>query len=134
MSQGRRILHVEDVPSIRLVTRLALERIGGFEVLSCESGAQALLHAADFAPDLILLDAMLPQMDGTQLLRHLAERLDLREIPVVFLTGNTDPARRAELLAVGACEVLVKPFDPRQLAGRLEAILQQARAPSYPAL
>ena len=122
MSGLRRILHVDDVPAIQLVTRLTLERVGGFEVLSCARGAAALAQLATFQPDLVLLDAMLPGMDGAELLARLAERLDLRQVPVVFLTGALDEGRRRALLAQGAREVLGKPFDPLQLSARLAAI------------
>lgn len=122
MKDLQRILHVEDVPGIRLVIRLALERIGGFEVLSLASGADALDALATFAPDLVLLDAMLPEMDGAEVLRRLSERLDIGTVPVVFLTGNIEPERREELLALGARDVLIKPFDPRELPERLRAI------------
>ena len=88
MRELKRILHVEDVPSIQVITRIALEKLGGFEVLSCPSGQAALEQVEAFAPQLILLDVMLPQMDGVELLRQLAERIDLSDVPVVFLTGN----------------------------------------------
>ena len=64
MSELRRILHIEDDPSIQSVTKLALEAVGGFEVLSCSSGAEALREAPGFAPDFVLLDVMMPGMDG----------------------------------------------------------------------
>ena len=73
MKQLKRILHVEDVPSIQVVTRIALEKLGGFEVLSCQSGQAALDQVQAFASDLILLDVMLPQMDGIELVRQLAD-------------------------------------------------------------
>ncbi|HAQ85645.1 MAG TPA: hypothetical protein DCR78_04290, partial [Pseudomonas sp.] len=66
-----RILHVEDVPSIQVVTRIALEKLGGFEVLSCASAQEALQQAPGFKPDMILLDVMLPQISGIELLRQL---------------------------------------------------------------
>jgi two-component system OmpR family response regulator len=66
MAELRRILHVEDDPSIQAVTKLALEAIGGYQVLSCSSGAQALEEVEAFAPDFILLDVMMPGMDGPQ--------------------------------------------------------------------
>ncbi|HAQ73380.1 response regulator [Stutzerimonas nitrititolerans] len=118
----KRILHIEDVPSIQIVTRIALERIGGFEVLSCASAQAALAEVRAFAPDLILLDVMLPQMDGIELLRQLAGLVDLQQTPVVLLTGHLERERLAELQQMGVREVLQKPFDPLQLTAQLRAI------------
>lgn len=118
----KRILHVEDVPSIQVVTRIALEKLGGFEVLSCGSGQQALEEVQAFAPDMILLDVMLPQMDGMELLRQLAQRVDLRQIAVVLLTGQKEPAELDELKRLGVRRLLHKPFDPLQLATQLREI------------
>lgn len=128
MTPLKRILHVEDVPSIQLVTRIALERVGQFEVLSCATGREALEKVAAFGPQLILLDVMLPDMDGPETLRQLGQRLDLKEVPVVFLTGNIDSQRLEELRQLGARDVLSKPFDPLQLPARLEAIWTAAHA------
>lgn len=118
----KRILHIEDVPSIQIVTRIALERIGGFEVLSCASAQAALAEVRAFAPDLILLDVMLPQMDGIELLRQLAGLVDLQQTPVVLLTGHLERERLTELQQMGVREVLQKPFDPLQLTAQLRAV------------
>ncbi len=119
----QRILHVEDVPSIQVVTRIALEKLGGFEVLSCASGQEALAHAQQFAPDLILLDVMLPQMGGLELLRQLSSLIDLQRTPVVLLTGQQEePASPDELRRLGVRKLLKKPFDPLQLATQLKEV------------
>jgi len=119
----QRILHVEDVPSIQVVTRIALEKLGGFEVLSCASGQEALARAQRFAPDMILLDVMLPQMGGLELLRQLSSLIDLQHIPIVLLTGQQDePASPAELRQLGVRKLLRKPFDPLQLAAQLKEV------------
>jgi len=119
----QRILHVEDVPSIQVVTRIALEKLGGFEVLSCASGQEALARAQRFAPDMILLDVMLPQMGGLELLRQLSSLIDLQHIPIVLLTGQQEePASPAELRQLGVRKLLRKPFDPLQLATQLKEV------------
>lgn len=116
----QRILHVEDVPSIQVVTRIALQKLGGFEVLSCASGQEALEQVQQFAPDMILLDLSLPKMDGMELLRQLAVTIDLQRTAVVLLTGQTgEPADPAELRRLGVRKLLKKPFDPLQLASQL---------------
>jgi len=126
MNSLRRILHVEDVPSIQVITRIALEKLGGFEVRTCSSAQQALDEAADFAPDLILLDVMLPQMDGVELLHALDERLDLTQVPVVFLTGQTQLDNLEQLQEQGLRAVIKKPFAPLQLARQLRDIWDAA--------
>ncbi|MGE4405610.1 response regulator [Pseudomonas sp.] len=128
MKQLKRILHVEDVPSIQVVTRIALEKLGGFEVLSCPSGQAALEQVQGFAPDLILLDVMLPQMDGIELVRQLAHVVDLSRIPVVLLTGHLQPERLDLLRQLGVRQVLGKPFDPLQLASQLQEIWEAEHA------
>jgi len=119
----QRILHVEDVPSIQVVTRIALEKLGGFEVLTCASGQAALEQAPRFRPDMILLDVTLPHMGGIELLRQLAPLIDLQQTPVVLLTGQShEPADHDELLRLGVRKQLQKPFDPLQLATKLNEI------------
>jgi two-component system OmpR family response regulator len=118
----QRILHIEDVPSIQVVTRIALEKLGGFRILSCASGAEALAQVRQFDPDLILLDLELPQMDGLALLQQLAQLIDLQRIPVVLLTGRKEPVELADLRHLGVRQLLLKPFDPLLLATQLNAI------------
>lgn len=122
MKQLQRILHVDDVPSIRVVTRISLEKLGGYQVLSCASAEEALSQVGEFAPNLLLLDVMLPEVDGVTLLRQLATLVDLQQIPVVLLTGHLEPSRLAELESLGVRCVLQKPFNPLQLAARLKDI------------
>ncbi|WP_028238564.1 response regulator [Stutzerimonas azotifigens] len=123
----KRILHVEDDPSIQAVTRLALEMVGGFEVLSCSSGPQALAQVDAFAPDLILLDVMMPGMDGPQTLAGLREHPALADVPVAFMTAKVHPGEIEHLRGLGAQEVIIKPFDPMQLAQQVRLIWQNSR-------
>ncbi|MCQ2030399.1 response regulator [Stutzerimonas zhaodongensis] len=123
MKPLKRILHVEDVPSIQVVTRIALQKLGGFEVLSCASGQEALEQVRQFEPDMILLDLSLPQMDGIELLRQLSVMIDLQHTTVVLLTGQAnDPGDPSELQRLGVRKLLKKPFDPLQLATQLNEI------------
>ncbi len=123
MKRLQRVLHVEDVPSIQVVTRIALEKLGGYEVLSCASGQAALAEVQAFAPDLILLDMMLPQMTGLELLVQLSALIDLGKTPVVLLTGQSDEAADPEeLRRLGVRKLLHKPFNPLQLAAQLEDV------------
>jgi CheY-like chemotaxis protein len=120
--QLQRILHVEDDPSIQAVAKVALETVGGFQVLSCASGSEALQKVGEFAPDFILLDVMMPGMDGPQTLEKLREHIDLDRVPVVFMTAKVQPAEIEYYRGLGARDVIIKPFDPMQLAEQVRAI------------
>jgi two-component system OmpR family response regulator len=117
-----RILYVDDEPDIREVARIALETVGGFTVEVCESGEAALRKAPEYRPDLILLDVMMPGLDGPATLRSLRAVDALAAVPVVFFTAKAQRAEIAELLALGAADVLGKPFDPMTLGDALRAI------------
>lgn len=122
MSELKRILHVEDDPSIQAVVKVALEAIGGYQVRSCSSGQQALEEVEAFAPQFILLDVMMPGMGGPETLARLDELVDLEQIPVVFMTAKVQPSEVESLRKLGARDVIVKPFDPMRLASQIQAI------------
>lgn len=125
MPDLKRILHVEDDPSIQAVAKVALEAVGGFTVLSCSCGQDALDQVQGFAPDFILLDVMMPGMDGPATLRALRELPLLRDVPIVFMTDNAQPQEVANYKSMGACNVISKPFDPMTLANQVRAIWEQ---------
>lgn len=127
MAELTRILHVEDDRSIQAVAKVALEAVGGYTVLSCASGQEALDRVQGFAPDFILLDVMMPGMDGPQTLARLAALIDLERIPVVFMTAKVQPAEIEEYRRLGARDVIIKPFDPMQLAAQVRRIWTQAQ-------
>jgi len=116
MSDLSRILYIEDDPDIQSVAQLALEAIGGFTVYLSESGADGLLTAAREHPDLILLDVMMPGMDGPSTLAALRQDPELADIPVVFVTAKVQPAEVSHLTSLGGLGVIAKPFDPMTLA------------------
>ncbi len=122
MAELKRILHVEDDRSIQAVARLALETLGGFEVLSCLSGQDALDQVQGFNPDFILLDVMMPGMDGPETLSKLRELVDIEQIPVAFMTAKVQPQEIEQYRQLGAREVIVKPFDPMTLAAQVRDI------------
>ena len=117
-----RILYVEDEPDIREIAQLALADLGGFELRLCASGTEALTAVETFEPDLILLDVMMPGMDGTETLAALRERLDLARIPVVFMTAKLQPEELARFRRLGAADIIPKPFDPITLPDQIRAI------------
>lgn len=125
MSELNRILYVEDEPDIQAVAKIALEIVGGFTVKICASGQQALREAEAFAPDLILLDVMMPGLDGPSTLKALRELPSLAATPVAFMTAKVQAAEVARYQALGALEVIAKPFDPMTLASRLRAIWER---------
>ncbi len=118
----RRILYVEDDADIRAVAELALETVGGFSVKSCSSGQEALLEGPDFEPELILLDVMMPDMDGPSTFRELRKIPALRATPVVFMTAKVQTEEVAFYRELGAVDVIPKPFDPMTLADQIREI------------
>ncbi|GLQ94367.1 response regulator [Dyella acidisoli] len=117
-----RILYVEDEPDIRAVARLALEAVGGFNVCICDSGKAALDAVQVFNPDLILLDVMMPGMDGPSTLSALRELPDLQETPIVFMTAKVQANEVARYRQQGAIDVIAKPFDPMTLSSTVRDI------------
>lgn len=117
-----KILHVDDEADIRAITKLALESIGGFNVTSCASGTEAIAAVADVAPELIVMDVMMPEMDGPTTFRALQDIPDANQIPVIFMTAKTQKDEIESLMALGAIGVIAKPFDPVQLSKEVERI------------
>ena len=126
MSALQRILYVEDEPDIQAVAKLALEMVGGFTVKVCSSGEEALREAVAFAPDMILLDVMMPGMDGPSTLQALRQKPELATVPVAFMTAKVQPSEVAHYKSLGARDVIPKPFDPMTLAQQVRAIWESA--------
>ncbi len=123
MTQGlRKLLYVEDEADIRAVAQLALEAVGGFTVELCSSGEEALRRAPAFQPDLILLDVMMPGMDGPTTLQALRAVPALAATPAVFMTAKVQPAEIAHFKSLGALDVIAKPFDPMTLSETVRQI------------
>lgn len=118
----QKILYVEDEPDIQAVARLALEAVGGYTIDIASSGEEALGKAASFQPDLILLDVMMPRMDGPTTLQALRGMPELAETPVIFMTAKVQPHEVAQYKALGAIGVIAKPFDPMKLAAEVGAL------------
>lgn len=117
-----RILYVEDEPDIQMVARLALEALGGFIVEICNSGDEALQRAPGFQPQLLLLDVMMPGMDGPSTLKMIHTLPQFANTPVIFMTAKVQPGEVAGYKALGAVDVIPKPFDPMTLASRVQDI------------
>lgn len=122
----KRILFVEDEGDIQTVAQLALEAVGGFTVSICSSGGEAMQRIAAFAPDLILLDVMMPGMDGPATLLALRNLPAGAATPVIFMTAKVQPDERAHYRELGALGVIPKPFDPMTLSSTIRSIWEQA--------
>lgn len=122
MSERRLVLVVDDDPSVLLLSRVNLE-LDGFRVLEAADGATALELARAQPPDIVLLDLMLPDVDGWQVLRALKDDPQLTEVPVVILTARTDDQDKVRSLTSGAAEYMTKPFSPFALAHVIEDVL-----------
>ena len=116
MTELKKILYVEDEPDIQMIARVALENVGGFELLVCSSGAEAVEKAATFDPDLFLLDVVMPGMDGPTTLLELRKIPQLAKTPVMFMTAKVQPQEVEFLKSLNVADVIAKPFDPMGLA------------------
>lgn len=119
----RRILLVEDEDDIREVAQACLELTRGWEVLTASSGIEGVDVAIARRPDAILLDVMMPDLDGPGTLIELRANDATRHIPVIFLTAKVHPDDRSRFLDLGAQGVLAKPFDPMTLGDTVANIL-----------
>lgn len=124
MSELKRILYVEDEPDIRAVAEIALETVAGFTLLTCSSGEEALAKAVEFAPDLLLLDVMMPNMDGPSTLQELRKLPEFSNTPVMFMTAKVQPQEVEHFKSLGAIEVIPKPFDPMTLGEQIKVAWQ----------
>lgn len=120
---AKRILIIDDEADIREVAQVSLEMVGGWEVLTARSGGEGLALARDQRPDAILLDVMMPDMDGPTTFKKLQEDPASRGIPVVLLTAKALQPQQGPLADLEVAAVIAKPFDPmalpRQLADAL---------------
>jgi two-component system, OmpR family, response regulator len=122
MNEPNRILYVEDEDDIRVIAEIALEMVGGFSVVSCASGQEALETAERAKADLLLLDMMMPGIDGLSTLELLRAHPATAQTPVIFMTAKVQSAEVARYKEVGALGVISKPFDPMGLADRIREI------------
>jgi len=121
-----RVLYVDDEADIREIVGLSLGLDPDITVEIASSGAEALTAVQAQLPDLILLDVMMPDMDGPTTLFRLRERAESREIPVVFMTARAQRREIERFKTLGALGVIAKPFDPISLASDLKALLARA--------
>ncbi len=118
------VLLVEDDEDIRKVAQISLQFRGGWRVSLASDGEEGLRKAAQERPDLILLDCMMPKLDGYEMCRQLKQDPELRHIPVIFLTAKAQDSEVQKGLSLGAVGYLIKPFNPMSLAAEIRQILE----------
>lgn len=121
----KRILYVEDEADIRTVSQMALESLGGFILEVCCDGFEAVEKGPAFTPDLIVLDVMMPGMDGPSTLKALRALPELAATPVIFMTAKIQAHEVAAYKSMGAAGVIAKPFDPMTLSDQIREIWEQ---------
>jgi two-component system, OmpR family, response regulator len=124
MSRGNleSILYVEDDGDIQTVAQIALEVVGGFQLKTCSSGKESIEVAGGFKPDLLLLDVMMPEMDGPTTLESLRKCPNTATTPVIFMTAKVQTNEVNFYKSLGALGVIAKPFDPMKLAGQVQSL------------
>ena len=122
-----KILIIDDDADIRSIARLSLSRVGGMEVIEAGSGVEGVRKAHEENPDVILLDMMMPTMDGLATLAALRSRPATASTPVIFLTAKAVGDQVERMMSLGAAGVLIKPFDPRSLSQDVQALINRQR-------
>jgi CheY-like chemotaxis protein len=122
--QPKRILIVDDEEHIREIATVSLELTGHWEIATAGSGAEAIRVAQQLMPDAILLDVMMPEMDGPTTFQRLQEDPATKDIPVIFLTAKVQAADRRRFATLGVRSMIAKPFDPLRLAGEVAQALE----------
>lgn len=120
-----KILLAEDEEDIQKVAQISLQFRGGWEVVLATNGEECLAKAASDRPDVILLDCMMPKLDGYETCRRLKQDPSLRDIPVIFLTAKAQETEVKRGLSLGAVGYLIKPFNPMSLAAEIKQILER---------
>ena len=127
MTQLQTVLYVEDDVDIQEVASMALEVVGGLDVVVVGSGQDAIAHVREWIPDLVLLDVMMPEMDGPTTLAALRQVPGMQKVPVVFVTAKVQANEVERYLTLGAIGVIAKPFDPMTLADQARALWESSQ-------
>jgi CheY-like chemotaxis protein len=121
--ESRHVLIIDDEEDIREIVQLTLEAVGGWEVITAESGNEGLIQAQIQQPDAIILDMMMPDMDGFSTLANLQANPSTSDIPVIFITAKVETVDRNRYAELGAVAIISKPFDPMTLTAQIARIL-----------
>jgi CheY-like chemotaxis protein len=120
---AKRVLLIDDEDDIREVAQVSLEMVGNWEVITASSGAEGLARAVADRPDAILLDVMMPDLDGPSTYGRLQANPTTRDIPVILLTAKVQASDQRRFADLGVAAVIAKPFDPLTLAGQVAGAL-----------
>ncbi len=124
-----KVLVVEDDRSIQMVLELVLTRMAKCEVFLASEGREGLAMIKQCKPDVVLLDLMLPGIDGFEICKRSKEDPETRSIPIIFLTAQPQPAAIAKAMSLGAAAYLIKPFDPATIVSQINEALAKVQAP-----
>ena len=123
----KKILLIDDDPDVRRIGSMSLRKLGGFEVLLAASGAEGLVMAEQLLPDLVMLDLVMPGLDGVVTIMELKKSPIAKGIPVIFLTGTSDLTAPEKLREFGAVGVIYKPIDPLRLPSQARELVEASR-------
>jgi two-component system, OmpR family, response regulator len=127
MPMPLKIMYVDDDADIRTIVRFSLADEKDFDLKMCSSGQEALDTVGEFQPDVVLLDVMMPGMDGPTTMKRLHLLPGFEQVPVAFVTARVQPQEVNQLIALGAIEVIAKPFDPMLLPGQVRQLWADRR-------
>lgn len=119
-----RILLAEDDNNIQMIAKLSLEKVGGHQVLCASDGEQTIQLLTEVKPDLILLDVMMPKLNGFETCKKIKENPNLKNIPIIFITARAQAHEVQHGMSIGAVGYILKPFDPMTLHMKIEEILK----------
>ncbi|MDO8587456.1 MAG: response regulator [Armatimonadota bacterium] len=120
-----KVLIIEDEPEIQAILEMSLQQVGGFDTVIANDGIEGIERALRDSPDIILMDVLMPRLDGYATCRRIKEDQRLSKIPVIFLTARTDPHDIERAMRAGATGCVAKPFDPLKLAGQISKIREE---------
>lgn len=130
MNPLKKILYVEDQKDIQMIAEYALTAIANYTVKTCNSGDEALAEIEAFSPDLLLLDVMMPGLDGPETLQEIRKLPSYKNTPAIYMTAKILPNEIDDLMSHGAIGIIPKPFDPVTLGDEIQVILDKVSAAS----
>lgn len=127
MKELKKILYAEDEPDVRTVVEMTIETMSNYELKTCNNGKELIEYVNEYSPDLILLDVMMPEMDGPTTFKQLQANDSMKNIPVIFMTAKAQVHEVEIFKEIGAVGVIIKPFDPMSLCSEIEQIWERTR-------
>lgn len=125
-----KILYVEDQKDIQMIAEYALATIANYTVKTCNNGDEALAEIESFSPDLLLLDVMMPGLDGPETLQEIRKLPSFKNTPAIYMTAKILPNEIDDLMSQGAIGIIPKPFDPVTLGDEIQVLLDKVSAAS----